>query len=303
MRGRRLVDIGERAEIDDRRALPPGLQIGAEIGDVPHPQAEEVALPVEREFAVCHDVAALPVAQKGFGARADPFDRAPGHLGSPQHQGDLVVDRGFHAETAADVAGHHAHPAFRHAQHARQLAAKRMGALQRGVNGVVILRAVVDADAAARLHGGGGDAIDRETMAHHVSGLGEGRVGRRLVADLMHEADVVRAVVPYQRRAGFDCVGSENHGGLRLVCHLDELGRVDSLVESLGNHEGDTIAEVAHTIRDQRRIGRTEQRRSVASFLIALRNRQIAVTGTLPVFAGQNRKHARRRPGARRINR
>ena len=61
----------------------------------------------------------------------------PASFDGQQHQRDLVVDRRLHAEAAADVAGDHAHLALGHLQHVlRQLLPERMGALQRGVDGV-----------------------------------------------------------------------------------------------------------------------------------------------------------------------
>ena len=79
----------------------------------------------------------------------------------------------------------------------RQLGAEAVRALQRGVDRVVVLGRIVVADAAARLHGGGGDAVDHQVALDNAVGAGEGRIGRGLVAFEMDEADIVRAIVPH----------------------------------------------------------------------------------------------------------
>ena len=80
----------------------------------------------------------------------------------------------------------------------RQLGLEHVGALQGRVDGVAAFDRLVEADAAARLHGRGGDAVDDEMMFDDVRGVGEGGVGRLLVAFDLDEADVVRAIVPDQ---------------------------------------------------------------------------------------------------------
>ena len=102
---------------------------------------------VERQLGLGDVVARLRVAEEGLGARARPFDRPPGQLRGEQHQRDLVVDRRFHAEAAADVAGDDAHLAFRHLEDLpRQFGAIGVGALQGRVDRVVVGRGVVVAD-------------------------------------------------------------------------------------------------------------------------------------------------------------
>ena len=214
MDGRRAIDAGQGAEIGDRRALSAALQIGADIGDVRHPEAEEPPLLVEGELGLGDEIAPLCVGQERFRAGARPFHRTAGDFRCQQHQGDLVVDRRLHAEAAADVAGDDAHLVLRHLQHGGgELGAEVMGALQGRVDRVAVLDGVVIADRAARLHGGGGHPVDREAVAHDVLGGREGGVRRRLVTAEMGEADVVRAVVPDAWRAGLDGVRRGYHRG------------------------------------------------------------------------------------------
>ena len=227
---------------------------------------EEIAVLVERKLGVGDVVARLAVAEERFRARRDPLHRTAGDLGRPQHQRRFVVDRALHAERAADVAGDDAHLVLRHLEHElAQLLAEGEVALQRGVDGVVIVVLAIDADRAARLHARRGDAVDHEVMLDDLVGLGEGGVGLGLVAFQMHEADVVRAVVPDQRRARLDRLRGRDDRRQRLVVDLDQLGRVHRLVHGLGDHEGDVVADPAHAVARQRAVARPVERRAVAA--------------------------------------
>ncbi len=297
----RAIDAGERAQIADEHVAA-GLEIGAEIGDDLDAESEERAVAVERQLGRREIVARLRVAEERLGARADPFDRTPDRLRAKQHERHLVIDRGLHAEAAADVAGDDADAAFRDLQHRMgQLGAEIMGALQGRVDGVAILDGVVFADRAARLHGGAGDAVDDEIGAHHAMGAGEGGIGLGLVAFEMDEADIVRAIVPHARRARCDRVLAGNHGRQRLVIDLDQLGRVGRLGIGLGHDEGDVIADPAHAVLDQRRKARAIERRAVAP-LRPGRHRQIAPARRLPIGAGEDGEHARRVLGPRGVD-
>ena len=83
----------------------------------------------------------------------------------------------------------------------------------------------------------------------HMGGAGERGIGRGLVAVQMHEADVVRAVVPDPRRARRHASGGRDHRRQRFVVDLDQLGRIHRLQVGLRHHEGDVIADPAHPFR------------------------------------------------------
>ena len=190
-----------------------------------------------------------------------------------------------------------AHAALGHLQHVvGELGAERMGALQRRVDGVAAVGRVVIADRAARLHRDRGDAVDDEVAAHHVGGAGEGGFGRSGVAVAMDEADIVRTVVPHQRRARRGRVRCRDDGGQRLVVDLDQLGGIDRRKIGFGHHEGDVVAHPAHPVGHQRRIARPVHRAAVAAFHAA-GHRQVAPARGDPVGAGEHREHAGR--GAR----
>ncbi len=130
-------------------------------------------------------------------------------------------------------------------------------------------------------------------MLDDLVGLGEGRVGLGLVAFEMHEADVVRAIVPHQRRARLDRFLGGDDRRQRLVVDLDQLGRVHRLMRGLGDDEGDVVADPADAVARQRAVARLIERRAVAA-LRPGRHRQIAEAGIVPVLAGEHRQHAGR---------
>ena len=165
-----------------------------------------------------------------------------------------------------------------------------MHALQRGVDGVAILGRVVVAEAAARLHARGGDAVDHHAMLDDVIGLGERGFGRGLVAEQLHEADIVRATFPDPRRAVGAGVRGRHDGGQRLVVGDDQLGRVERLVIGLRHHEGDVVADPARPVLGQRRIRRPED--AAVAPLQSIGHRQVAPSRGLPVFAGEHGEHA-----------
>ena len=301
MEHRRAIDAGERPDVLDER-LASDLQIGSDIGEGLDPHRQEISILVEREFCVGDVVARLPVAEEGFRARADPLHRPPGELCRQQHQRHLVVDRGLHAKGAADVAADHAHPVFGHLQHGLgEVLAERERALQRRIDGIALVGRMVDADAAARLHARSGNAVDHQAMLDDMGGLDKGSIGSGLVAEKLHEADVVRAIVEDERRAGCRSVGRRDDGRQRLVIDLDQLGRIHRLVHGLGNHKRHIVADPAHAVLDQCRIARLVHRAAVAA-LEPPRDRQVAEARCLPIRTGEHRQHARSGLGAGRVD-
>jgi hypothetical protein len=166
-------------------------------------------------------------------------------------------------------------------------------ALNRGVDDVAVFRRQIDADRAARLHAGRGHAVDNEAVLDDVRGLGEGGVGRGLVADQLDEADVVGAAVPDLRGAGFDRLGGGDNRRQRIVIDLNQFGGVLRLRIGFGDDEGDRIADPAHAVLGQHRIRRREHRRAVAALEAAMR-RQFAQARFLPVGRGDDGEHAGR---------
>ena len=164
----------------------------------------------------------MGVAQKRLRSIADPFHRPSRHLGAPQHQRDFVVDLGFHAEAAADIASNHSDFTLWYLKDlASQVTTIGMSLLQRCVNRIVILGDVVVPDGAARLHGGGGHPIDKESFANYIIGHLEGRISRFLVTAKMDKANVVWAIIPYQGCAGLRSICGRGNMRQRLVLDID----------------------------------------------------------------------------------
>ena len=134
--------------------------------------------------------------------------------------------------------------------------ARAVRRLDGAADGVAVVIRVVMADAAARLHRVGGDAVDHGAVAHDVVGLGEGGIDRRLVADLVEERLVAGIVVPHRGRAGRQRRLGGDDRRQRLVIDRDELGRVLRLVQRLGDDEGDGLADIAHALVRQNRLRR-----------------------------------------------
>jgi hypothetical protein len=114
---------------------------------------------------------------------------------------------------------------------------------------VEIIDHVVVADGDARLHRHGREPVALDPELRDMLRLGEGRVGCVLVAEHEPERDVaVRIVIPHLGRAVLGGVLERHHDRERLVIHRDQLGGVARLRERLRDHEGDTVADVAHPL-------------------------------------------------------
>ena len=123
--------------------------------------------------------------------------------------------------------------------------------------------------------------------------LAKAAVRRGLVADQLDEADIVGAALPDFRRARFGRLGGGDDRGQRFVVDLDQFGGVGCLRGGFRDHEGNRIADPAHAVFGQHRVGRLEHRRAVAEFEPAVRG-QFAQPRLLPVGRGDDGKHAGR---------
>jgi hypothetical protein len=101
---------------------------------------------------------------------------------------------GLHAEAAADVAGGDTELRFRGLQNAAcHVGARAVRALGPGIEREAAEPIVPLADAAARLHRRGGDAVEDELQAGEAMRSREGRLDGALVAQGEEEALVVMA--------------------------------------------------------------------------------------------------------------
>ena len=177
-----------------------------------------------------------------------------------------------------------------------------MRALQGGVERVAPVGGMIVADRAARLHGDGGDSVNDKTILHDVRRARKGGIGRRLVADQLDETDIVGAILPHARRAGYGRRGGRGDAGQGLVIDMDQLSGIKRLRHGLGHREGHAVAEPAHAVFRQDRIARLVLRRAVAP-LEAARNGQIVEAGGFHIRRSEHRQHAGRGFGRRGVER
>ena len=210
---------------------------------------------VEGKLAVIDHLAGVMIVQHGFAAGRDPFHRAAKLARRPDHEAVLGEEAALQAEAAADVGRHHADAVLRDVEDVRDLHARAVrvlvGAVERGLVG----REGVVADADARLHRDGRQAVVLDPELDDVLGAGEGRVGRLLVAE--HQAEGVvagRIVVPHLGRVGLGGVLDIDHSRQRLVVDLDQFRGVAGLRQRLGDDEGDAVADVADAVVDDERL-------------------------------------------------
>ena len=221
-----------------------------------------------------------------------PFHRPAGAPRGPQHQDDFRIDRAAQAVGAADVAGDQPKLALRNLHRGfGDGVAEQPGPLEAAMQRVAAGAAVVFAGDAARLQRVGGDAVDDEALLDHMRGLGEGGIGRGLVAGLVEIRLVVRAIVVELRRAGLERLARRHHGRARRIVDLDALGGVAGEIERVGDDDGDRIADMQDAIDGDRRPMRQIHRAAVA-LLVGRHRRHRAEPVGLVVLAGQHRMHA-----------
>ena len=170
-------------------------EIGADIRGVVRPQCQETPVAVECQLGFADVVTIVVVSQHAFATLGDPFDWALDLARGPECQRIFGIMPALHAKAAADLTGDDAELGFGDvedaASHVGPCGVRALGAdIERETSEPIVPLA----DAAARLHRGGGDAI--EAQASDVVSPGEGRLDCGLVAnreeeDWLHEHDGV----------------------------------------------------------------------------------------------------------------
>ena len=161
---------------------------------------------------------------------------------------------------------------------------------------VLIVGRVVVADRDPRLHRDRRQAVVLDPQLHHVLGLGEGGVGRVLVAEHQAEADIaLRAVVPDLGGAVLGGVLEVDDGRQRLVVDLDQFGGVARLRERLGHHEGDAVADEADLVGIEHRLERAVAlgRAEILRHQVGGEAAELLGDG---IGAGKDAQHAQARP-------
>ena len=161
----------------------------------------------------------------------------------------FAIGKQLGAEAAADVGADHPHLLDRDLQDVlAQDVAQAMAALAADRQRQMIALGVVFADRGARLHEVRDHArIDDRDFGDRMR-LGEGRLGRLLVADRHVEQHVAGLVRPDLRRALLHGVDDAGHRRQRRPFDLDRLDRVAGVVDGVGDDEGDGIADMAHLV-------------------------------------------------------
>ena len=121
--------------------------------------------------------------------------------------------------------------------------------------------------------------------------LGEGGLGRLLVADRHVEQHIAGLVGPDLRRARLDGIDEADHRRQRRPLDVDRLDRVAGLIDGIGDHEGDGVADMAHLVLGEDRVWRAGER---IGFQVE-QARQIAEIAD--IGRGQDQRHARHPAG------
>ncbi len=273
--------------------------MSADVAGVGAAKGEEAALGVERQLGVRYEIAALIIGQEGLPPFARPLHGAAETPRRPGDQHELRVAAIAGAEVSADLARHHAHRALRDAEGAGHAGPRPPQAAGAGMNGVAATRRVPRGDRRARLHRHAGDALHPRVQAHHVSGLREGEVHRRGLADLGVHAHVRRGALIEDRRVGSGGVDGGRRRGQRRPVDADPLRPVARRRGRLGEDHGHHLAREARAIGRDRRMRGDERHVALPDHLLVGIARHGAVRDRLHavghgVLAGEDGDHPRR---------
>ncbi len=275
--------------------------VGADVAVDRAVQRQDAPLRVQGQARPNLEATALVVAEEGLAAGGRPAHRAADAPGGPDHQQLLQIERGARAEAAAGVGADHLDVLDRDGQRLRQFLPLAHRTLAAGGEAKDAPRLVVFADRRARLHLAGDDTAVLELALDDQMRAVEGALGRIRVAEILAEADVVRALVIERGRAWRDRIVGVDHHGQRPVTHHHQVGRRDGLLQRLGEHHGDRLTHLPHAIDDQRDMAPIEGRLAAEAGRAGIdrirRNRDVphrcALIGQI-VRAGQHRDHTGR---------
>ena len=256
-----VVKAGQHAGAAMRDVRAEGRQIRAHVADQIDIHAEEFAVLGKRHPRHGGVVAPLRIAHEVIGAVGGPF-----HCLAQFSRGDgseriFAVGKQFGAEAAADIGADHAHLFQRDLQHhAADDFADAMAALAADRQRQMIAPRIVFANHRARFHEIDDDArIDDRYFGDRVR-LGKSGFGRLLVADRNVEQHVAGMLRPDLRRVLLDGVANADDGRELRPLDFDRLDRIARGIDGVGNDKGDGVADMAHFVLGEDRIGRTGER-------------------------------------------
>ncbi len=236
-------------------------------------------------------VAAVIVGQEAPGTFVGPFDRPAKRARGVQRADIFRIGAAFHAEGAADIAGHNANLLGRNVEQRGDCRAQAEHTLAADMQGEAPGCRIVFGDRRTRLHGIDHDAAVDDVEAGDVGGAREGFGDLFAVAIMKIEWNVVRDIVIDARRVV--CGGRIQPHYRRQMIDVDRdgFGGVLGLHRGLRDDAGHRIADEAHLVGGERRARRLEHRRTVT---VVERHHafQGAVAGGREIGAGENCKHA-----------
>ena len=277
----------------------------ADVTDIGRAHADEAVLVVDRELHRRHQIAALIIAEKGFGAHRGEFDRPAELLCRPQHKTELDIGAVTRAKIAADIGGNHPQPLRWHADHVDQFVPLPHCAARTGIEQVGVRRGIVLPKRRTRLHRHAGDAADVEFLRHNVRRAGKSPVGRFAIAKKSLDQHVVRDLIPDRGRARLHCAFRMQNERHLFVLNLDGLGRIHCLRLGFGDHHHHGFADMPHLVGRQKHVGTGEHCLTAGPMqlhvVFGLRHRVVRDRTDLvgrTIGAGEDAKNARHRLGA-----
>ena len=253
----RAVGVRQHARVQQGgRDGPQVGDVGAEVGERAHAQAEELPVGIQRQRAAREMVARLRVAEKALAAPAQPAHRPPQPARGPGHEDLLMIGKILHAEAAAEIVGEDAEAVLLDPEDAGDDGARAVHVLAVNVEGVALAFRIVDAERAARLDGAHDEPVVDQLDLDHVGCRLEGGVRGIGIAVYPGTREVARRFRPDFRRARLAGFRGVDHGGQGGVLHVHQLRRVLRRRAGLGHDHGHRLAHVAHAIARQHRVGR-----------------------------------------------
>jgi hypothetical protein len=265
-----------------------------------HPQPEDLAVGIQRQFGMVDLVAAVVACEKLLGAAGAPVHR-PAELARGIGADHVFrVELGFHAESAADIADPNPDLLQRQLQHPLGQCLLQAGrVLAAGMQGDAVGLCVVLADAAARFHADRHQPLVVQIDSRDMLGFGERRIAGLGVAKLRLRRDIARRLVPDERRAGRGGRLDGDHARQLLVLDHHLFGGIQRLQPRLRDHRGQRFAHVIDHADRQRVVRRRRHRLAVGALQPRVDRQRTDAIG-LQLLAGQDRKHPRKglgRPG------
>ena len=183
---------------------------------------------------------------------------------------------------------------FADLQELREFVARRVRTLHRGVQRVAAVGGLVDADRAARLHAGGGDAVDDQALLDDVRGGGKA-ASTAALSPIVSTKPILSGHSAHTRGAPgcVACAVEVTAGSSSYSTAINSAASSACAIVS-ATTKATRVADPAHALLGEDRIARLVHRRAVAPLEPAM-HRQVAESRGLHVGRGEHRQHAGRR--------